>query len=385
VGEGLAAMRAAAEAALADGVDWLLFVSAAETLAPDIFAKTAPALRIHDAVWGGAARAEAGQAPKLERITRLAAQDLPNLFHAALHWWIGPSHFVKPAAAIRALRAADISGCYADYMIALWQAGGAYKTAQCLTHFRGPLPEIAPADRVRLLAHLEAEPVFATLYEGERQLKVPYTGLNPVIEREQLRGLFFEEEELRFLAARLPRGMRIVDAGANTGNHTLFFAAPMQAEVVIPIEPEPRAVAAIRALVSENQIGNADLTCLGTAIGAMSGRMRAVPSATAGLGATHFVPDPDGNIPLTTLDELISGPVDFLKLDVEGMEMTALAGAAQLIAAQRPVLYVEVVDENIGDFMAWIDANGYIVEKLFPDKTHCNYLLLPMKKKGVQG
>jgi FkbM family methyltransferase len=179
--------------------------------------------------------------------------------------------------------------------------------------------------------------------------------------------------------------MRIVDAGANTGNHTLFFAAPMQAEVVIPIEPEPRAVAAIRALVSENRIGNADLTCLGTAIGAMSGRMRAVPSATAGLGATHFVPDPDGNIPLTTLDELISGPVDFLKLDVEGMEMAALAGAAQLIAAQRPVLYVEVVDENIGDFMAWIDANGYIVEKLFPDKTHCNYLLLPMKKKGVQG
>jgi hypothetical protein len=113
--------------------------------------------------------------------------------------------------------------------------------------------------------------------------------------------------------------------------------------------------------------------------------MRSVPSATAGLGATHFVPDPDGNIPLTTLDELISGPVDFLKLDVEGMEMAALAGAAQLIAAQRPVLYVEVVDENIGDFMAWIDANGYIVEKLFPDKTHCNYLLLPMKKKGVQG
>ncbi len=92
-----------------------------------------------------------------------------------------------------------------------------------------------------------------TLRYGARALKLPYTGLNPVIEREQMRGLFFEEEELRFLAERLPRGLRIVDAGANTGNHTLFFATVMEAEIVIPIEPLPRAVAAIRAMVARKR------------------------------------------------------------------------------------------------------------------------------------
>ncbi len=223
-----------------------------------------------------------------------------------------------------------------------------------------------------------------TVHHGGRALKLPYTGLNPVIEREQMRGLFFEDEELRFLAARLPRGLRIVDAGANTGNHTLFFAAAMDAEVVVPIEPVPRAVAAIRALVAENGLENVDLSCLGRAIGAAPGRLRAVPSETAGLGATHFVPDAEGTIPRVPLDALVSGRVDFLKIDVEGMEMEALAGAAALIAAQHPMLHVEVVDPRIAEFTAWADRNGYCVEKLFPDKTHCNYFLAPREKtKGA--
>jgi len=197
-----------------------------------------------------------------------------------------------------------------------------------------------------------------------------------------MRGLFFEEEELRFLAERLPRGLRIVDAGANTGNHTLFFATVMEAEIVIPIEPVPRAISAIRATVAENELTNVDLSCLGHAIGSSPAKLRPVPSVTAGLGAMHFAIDPEGTVPLARLDDLVTGRVDFLKIDVEGMEMEALAGAAALVAAQHPILYVEVVDERVAEFMGWVDANGYCVEKLFPDKTHCNYLLIPREKTG---
>ncbi len=386
-------LAAAAEVAVREHFDWLIAVTAAETLAPDIFVKTQPALRVHDAVWGGAALAtKDGTPPKLERITRLAAQDFPTFFHTALRWWIGPSHFVRPDIACdalraaetfagAALRAADTSKWYADYMLALWKSQRAYKTAQCLTHFHSALPSVAAADQARLVEYLETEPVFMTLRYDGRALKLPYTGLNPVIEREQMRGLFFEEEELRFLAERLPRGLRIVDAGANTGNHTLFFATVMEAEIVVPIEPLPRAAAAIRAMVEANGLSNVDLSKLGSAIGSEPGRMIAVPSATAGLGATHFVEDPEGAIPRVPLDDLVAGPVDLLKIDVEGMEMQALAGAAALIAAQHPWLYVEVLDTKIAEFMPWVDRNGYVVEKLFPDKTHCNYLLVPREKR----
>jgi Methyltransferase FkbM domain len=75
------------------------------------------------------------------------------------------------------------------------------------------------------------------------------------------------------------------------------------------------------------------------------------------------------------LDDLIDGPVDFIKIDVEGMEMAVLEGAAGLVARNRPDIYIEVVDEGVAEFMDWTDRNRYHIEKLFPDKTHCNYFL----------
>jgi hypothetical protein len=105
--------------------------------------------------------------------------------------------------------------------------------------------------------------------------------------------------------------------------------------------------------------------------------LRAVASLTAGLGATHFVPDVNGTVPRIPLDELVDGRVDFIKIDVEGTEMEALVGAAATIGRNRPLLYVEVLDETIREFLAWTESHAYRIEKLFPDKTHCNYLLVP--------
>ncbi len=422
-GQARGALEAAASEAAAARVDWLLAVSADETLASDIFVKTAPALRLHDAVWGGAGlgvSAPASQAPrhaspspspslrqaqdaggreqsrpfgggsaKPEPITRLAAQDLPTFFHAALAWWIGPSHFVRPEAALAALQSAQGEGWYADYLVHLWRNVSAYKTAQRLTFFQGSLPPVAEADRARLIDILQCEPVYMPVRHGACELRVPYTGVNPVLEREQMRGLFFEHDELRYLSDRLPSGLRIVDAGANTGNHTLFFAAIMEAEIVIPIEPHLRAAAALRAAVAENGLENVDLSCLGVALGDGPGRLKAVHSVAGGLGATRFAPDPKGDTRLARLDALIldanRGPVDFIKIDVEGMEMAVLSGAATLIAKDRPFLYVEVLDETIGAFLAWVDINSYRVEKLFPDKTHCNYFLVPSEGRDRRG
>lgn len=374
------ALASAARLADREAFDWLLAVSDAETLSPAIFDTAAPALRLHDAVWGAAGSiSAAGDVIPLERIARLAAHDLPTFFHAALAWWIGPTHFVRPKAALQALHATATSDWYAAYMLELWRNRSVYKTAQALTRFHGPLPRISDADRDRLIQELEANPVFMPVRHGAQTVKLPYTGVNPVIEREQSRGQYFEHEELAFLAERLPRGLRIVDAGANTGNHTVFFATEMEAEVVIPIEPHPRAIAAIRVAVEANRLANVDLSCLGIAVGAAAGRLTAVLSQSAGLGATRFVADPGGAIQLATLDSLLRQPVDFLKIDVEGMEMAVLAGAAATIGRFRPALYIEVLDATIPRFLAWVDGNDYRIEKLFPDKAHCNYLIVASK------
>jgi FkbM family methyltransferase len=388
----------AATQAVRSGAHWLFVVTEAETVAPDIFVKAAPALRLHDVVWGGAAVKAKTSEPLLsptpgpsphgdgarslrpEQITRLAAQDLPMFFHAALVWWIGPAHFVRPTLALKALEEGSGPAWRADYMMHLWRNARAYKTAQALTAFHGVLPQLSELERGRLVEALAREPVFATIAHGGGALRLPYTGVNPVIEREQLRGLFFEHDELEFLAARLPRGLRIVDVGANTGNHTAFFAAIMEAERVVPIEPHPSAAAAIRAMTAENRLASVDLSRLGMAVGAKAGRLRALCSVGGGLGATRFAADPAGETVLTTLDALADDPVDFVKIDVEGMEMDVLAGAVGLIARNRPLLFVEVLDATVAEFTAWCDRNGYRFEKLFPDKTHCNYFVVPVER-----
>lgn len=113
--------------------------------------------------------------------------------------------------------------------------------------------------------------------------------------------------------------------------------------------------------------------------------MRPVLSEGGGLGATRLVPDAAGSVPVRRLDDLAVGPVDLLKIDVEGMEMAVLAGAETTIARDRPFLFIEILDASIPDFLHWIDAVGYRIEKLFPDKTHCNYLLAPAETGRMEG
>jgi FkbM family methyltransferase len=370
-------LAAAARQARSDGIGWLLILGGGETLVPDAFQKLAPALRLHDAVWGAAGVSRPDGTAPIEPITRLAAQDEAAFHHCALRWWIGESHFVRPAAALAALEEAHGPAWHADYLRALWREGRAYKTAQTVTIFSAKVPPVPDAIRARLLERLERDPVFTAVSHGGASFRLPYTGRNAGIERAHTRGQFYEHEELAYLAARFPPGMKIVDAGANTGNHTVFFAGAMHAETVRPIEPDPRAAAALRCAVSANGLANVELAGLGTAVGAAPGRMRRVASEAGGLGATRLVPDAAGEVPVVPLDELVGGPVDLLKIDVEGMEMEVLAGAAALVARERPALFVEVADGTTAAFLAWTDCHAYRIEKLFPDKGHCNFVLVP--------
>lgn len=67
----------------------------------------------------------------------------------------------------------------------------------------------------------------------------------------------------------------------------------------------------------------------------------------------------DGDIPMRPLDDVLAGvPVDALVLDVEGSEVAALNGAARLIAAYRPLLWLECL-EHADAITAWLVAHDY--------------------------
>jgi hypothetical protein len=101
-------------------------------------------------------------------------------------------------------------------------------------------------------------------------------------------------------------------------------------------------------------------------------------SAGAGnVGATRLVQAASGKIQSAPLDALISAEVDFIKIDVEGMELEVLAGAARVIAESQPKIMIEVFRLQIPRFEKWLEEHRYRVTNQFEYVHAVNYLIEP--------
>lgn len=109
-----------------------------------------------------------------------------------------------------------------------------------------------------------------------------------------------------------------------------------------------------------NRIRNVSLlpVALSDSPGSMALSIPVKRSGSLGFGLAHMGDDPSGRavvrheVPALTLDSLAAQlqlpRVDFIKADIEGWEMRALAGAAGVLEQHRPTLLLEVQD----DFLA---------------------------------
>ena len=369
--------RLAASVAMATdaGCDWMVAPSPGETLRPDALTLVAPALGRYDAIFGGLHVTGSGEA--VHRASRLAFDEADRLPHALLNWWIGSTPVLRTAVAASLIEAFGIDGAWLDALFFLWSQHRSIKLAAPLTDVAAPPPALDASERTWVIERLARRPVFLPVAFGKTVYRLPYTGLNAGIERDQTRGQFFEMAELGYLRTRLGPGQRIVDIGANTGNHTVYFAGPMEAQSVVPFEPLPDIAAVLERAVDENGLGNVNLSRLRIGLSDRSGRMGVVRSERGGLGASRLVDDPEGEIPVMTLDDALTGPADFLKIDVESMELQVLAGAKMTIERNRPVIFIEIANENTLAFQAWLQEHFYHVERIFSDKGHANYLIAP--------
>ena len=62
-----------------------------------------------------------------------------------------------------------------------------------------------------------------------------------------------------------------------------------------------------------------------------------------------------------TLDSLDLARVDLIKIDVEGMEMEALQGAARTIERSHPAMLIEKIKADAGTLRHWLEPRGYTV------------------------
>lgn len=184
----------------------------------------------------------------------------------------------------------------------------------------------------------------------------------------QQTGTFYEVGALRLLRALLPPSPRIVDIGANFGNHSVYFARIGDAAWLLPIEPNPEVIPELRKNLAANGC-SADLSYLGVAVGARPGRLHlCLDPADAVIhnrGGTRLVDSHEQatgpTVPVIPLDDLVSGDIDLVKIDVEGMAVAVLEGASALIERCAPLILVEVNVCEMPAFFDWLCTSSYRV------------------------
>jgi FkbM family methyltransferase len=157
------------------------------------------------------------------------------------------------------------------------------------------------------------------------------------------------ERELAYLDKIVPHGATTVDVGANCGLYTQQLAR--LSGQVHAFEPSHQMADLLRRTSASNvQIhevalsdheGDADLYTPqgddGLVYGRASLEQQYEPSVKQ-LVATH--------VPLARLDGVVHEDVSFVKVDVEGHELSVLHGAVDLITRCQPVFLVEAEDRH---------------------------------------
>jgi FkbM family methyltransferase len=193
---------------------------------------------------------------------------------------------------------------------------------------------------------------------------------NDVIQKNFINGRFYELEELEYLKTLVPPKSIIADVGANVGNHTLFFSAICRASKVIPFEVNESATELLKINVERNvELTHIiDLSHLGIAVGKTAGFVEKVADKQShNLGATSFLASKKKTgYEMRSLDQMLSGiPIDFMKIDVEGMEFEVLEGASNIIDKFKPILFVEVRKVDLDKFYLLMSKLNYRIERTF--------------------
>jgi FkbM family methyltransferase len=187
---------------------------------------------------------------------------------------------------------------------------------------------------------------------------------------------FRDEPILRYLHQNhLRGGGRVVDVGANIGNHTVFFGRICRADSIVAIEPSPPSQGILRRNVELNELSNVEIR--GEAVGAASGQAAIATYNPRNTGGTAIAPSPSGTIRLSALDEVVRS-CDFLKIDVEGMAVDVLRGAAGLLSSSRPRVLIELHPREYRAGHDILRRYGYRQSKAFKDgETVVDFLFEP--------
>jgi FkbM family methyltransferase len=173
----------------------------------------------------------------------------------------------------------------------------------------------------------------------------------------------FSEGETDLFRQIVRPGDVVIEVGANIGAHTVWFArATLPNGGVLAFEPQRMVFQVLCANIALNSLPNAVLH--NKACGEAKGTIVVPtldPAKPNNFGGLELGGHQAGEtVEVVRIDELGIGGCRLLKVDVEGMELSVVKGASELIRRSRPALYVENDRPHLSDALVkYIDSLGY--------------------------
>lgn len=182
------------------------------------------------------------------------------------------------------------------------------------------------------------------------------------------RGLFIYREKieplLQFGDKFISVGDVCIDAGANQGMYALAFASQVdRLGRVLAIEPMPYAQDIIRENAELNKFHNIEIIP-----NVLSDIERDhILDFSKGVASASIIHDFGGidtlEVKSTTIDKIVEfynlKKLDFIKMDIEGAELSALRGAEHSLSRFKPTISLECETKRFPDIYAYLKMFGY--------------------------
>ncbi|MBP7768678.1 FkbM family methyltransferase [Candidatus Woesebacteria bacterium] len=162
---------------------------------------------------------------------------------------------------------------------------------------------------------------------------------------------------------------RIIDVGAHIGMATLYFKKQYPDARITALEPHPLSFQLLQKNIEENRVYGVEL--LNVALSSTKAtrllhsdtvdNWYSTSSFTAGAWNNLQKTEPI-RVPTVTLSELITEPIDLLKIDIEGAEYDVLYHTPDEILRKIKHASIELHQTKVGqndDLIEWLEKRGF--------------------------
>lgn len=163
----------------------------------------------------------------------------------------------------------------------------------------------------------------------------------------------------------------ILDLGANIGLSVLYFKKFFPFAQITAVEPLKQNLKLLDQNIFANDL--TDVQSLGVAVAPQAGPLVLHTDLTNQWHSTASIisgnwtktqTTTEQTVEAVTLSSLINGPIDLLKIDIEGAEQAVLTEAAAKLSLVKEILceYHPVPEQNLKQLLTLLEKNGFTLE-----------------------